>query len=1151
MRLNHVPCVLAAMCGLCASALTVTEWNNTKLNDIAVKDGNGAIVVLGTEGSWNDTGSTKEKVFDSDTATFFDPPNEASHGGPCWAGIELEEPRIVTRIRYFGRAANIVRMYGCVFQGANEADFSDAVVLHVATEADGWDGTNWGDVHVASEASMTPFKYLRVVSLNYTLENERGGYAGNAGEVEFYGVTEAKMRDKWGAKTAEFNSTYLISTFLINNHFSFGVGASSRVPFYEVQRKRHDADDSEYRDCGTIPFAFDGYTANTDRGYLFRDPEPVYETTDYRVRAYNPFNGASPWFTIGTFTPENVAQGTWIGPTGSWSNDNSPATNGEKAYDGDPATFVDLPGAKNKGGWTGLDLGAPVLVKGARAVARVGWTSRLNGSMVQVATELMPDPSGKSQYEFVDPVTVGIFTDTTEKSVAEIVFDEPVLARYVRIKAPDDATFNTAEFEVDLTPVPQFAPVFTVAMSDLENEYAVVSWNHLDANMYRGTSTVVFRANGPQGPWTELASLDVDTSSYTDDTLVVGPRYYYGVAFRRTIDGVDHTGPMSVRAYRRGRRLDRNPADETTLLAGITAFSNGTVWNNSGNDASKLFDGDATTFADMNENDVFIGLDMGTPVGFTAVAALPRAGYTFRLNATVVYGSNDYPSWDNVAPISDALVCTSDEDWCIAATTSDAECRYVVLGKPEKANFNCNVAELQFYGWTSAEAMSVLTGPTHVTLTKGNRAITIAWEACGQAVSYTIRRKMDNDAWETIASDITGTSYTDANIPFNGTRYSYQVVAVGTDATANSDEFSILPYTTGDGTGLWGVYTKNFTHGYDPAEEVALERIDPTIDFDWGANAPSEAVGADHFRITWTGLIIIPFDGKYSFRINYDDGARLMIDNAIVLNNWSVGGVFESRASVSLTAGVHPIRIDAQEQVGDARCQLFWGGCVDEEIVPASQLIPDKVAVDTVPKPWLGTRTFGGQHLGLTIFNADGSITLSSGGHDTWGDNEGFRYLWQKVKGDFNCSMKIDFTRVPPQSEGARGAIMLRNALSQGEPMFLALADARRRWNVKMRAGSATDGAAIQDSYDWDESAADICWMQITRRRSTFVVSVKTDATEKWRELYVYEDADKVFDKELFIGPASCSGSERILTQVTIDNFNLTPISEGSVIFMR
>ena len=298
-------------------------------------------------------------------------------------------------------------------------------------------------------------------------------------------------------------------------------------------------------------------------------------------------------------------------------------------------------------------------------------------------------------------------------------------------------------------------------------------------------------------------------------------------------------------------------------------------------------------------------------------------------------------------------------------------------------------------------------------------------------------------------------------------------------------------------------------------------------------------------------MIIIPFDGKYSFRINHDDGARLMIDNAIVLNNWSVGGVFESRASVSLTAGVHPIRIDAQEQVGDARCQLFWGGCVDEEIVPASQLIPDKVAVDTVPKPWLGTRTFGGQHLGLTIFNADGSITLSSGGHDTWGDNEGFRYLWQKVKGDFNCSMKIDFTRVPPQSEGARGAIMLRNALSQGEPMFLALADARRRWNVKMRAGSAADGAAIQDSYEWDESAADICWMQITRRRSTFVVSVKTDATEKWRELYVYEDADKVFDKELFIGPASCSGSERILTQVTIDNFNLTPISEGSVIFMR
>ena len=57
MRLGYVTGAVLAMGGMWASALTVTEWNNTKLNDIAVKDESGAVIVLGTEGSWNDSGN--------------------------------------------------------------------------------------------------------------------------------------------------------------------------------------------------------------------------------------------------------------------------------------------------------------------------------------------------------------------------------------------------------------------------------------------------------------------------------------------------------------------------------------------------------------------------------------------------------------------------------------------------------------------------------------------------------------------------------------------------------------------------------------------------------------------------------------------------------------------------------------------------------------------------------------------------------------------------------------------------------------------------------------------------------------------------------------------------------------------------------------
>ena len=192
MRFGYVCGLSVALAGLWASALTVTDWNRTKLNDSAVKDEAGNIKVLGTEGSWNDQGNTKEKVFDGDSATFFDPPTAATQAGPCWAGIELEEPMIVTRIRSFGHSNNKSRMYDCVFEAANEPDFSDAVLLHTASEADGWDGSNWGDVHVAREETSVPFKYLRVRSPNDGISgvaDQRGQFCGNAGEVEFYGVT--------------------------------------------------------------------------------------------------------------------------------------------------------------------------------------------------------------------------------------------------------------------------------------------------------------------------------------------------------------------------------------------------------------------------------------------------------------------------------------------------------------------------------------------------------------------------------------------------------------------------------------------------------------------------------------------------------------------------------------------------------------------------------------------------------------------------------------------------------------------------------------------------------------------------------------------------------------------------------------------------
>src|SRR4051794_19246246 len=55
--------------------------------------------IIGTSGSFNNAGNTKEKAFDGNTATFFDAPAANND----WVGLDMtgQLPKMVTSIRYF------------------------------------------------------------------------------------------------------------------------------------------------------------------------------------------------------------------------------------------------------------------------------------------------------------------------------------------------------------------------------------------------------------------------------------------------------------------------------------------------------------------------------------------------------------------------------------------------------------------------------------------------------------------------------------------------------------------------------------------------------------------------------------------------------------------------------------------------------------------------------------------------------------------------------------------------------------------------------------------------------------------------------------------------------------------------------------------
>ena len=140
----------------------------------------------------------------------------------------------------------------------------------------------------------------------------------------------------------------------------------------------------------------------------------------------------------------------------------------------------------------------------------------------------------------------------------------------------------------------------------------------------------------------------------------------------------------------------------------------------------------------------------------------------------------------------------------------------------------------------------------------------------------------------------------------------------------------------GTGTGLSGTYFNNSNFS-----GASVTRIDPTIDFSWGAGAPAAGVGADTFSVRWTGQIEAPYSGSYTFYTQSDEGIRLWINNVQLVNNWNSRGA-EDSSTIVLTAGQrYAIRIEYYDKRGNATARLLWSHTsIPKAVVPASRLYP-------------------------------------------------------------------------------------------------------------------------------------------------------------------------------------------------------------------
>jgi beta-glucosidase len=238
--------------------------------------------------------------------------------------------------------------------------------------------------------------------------------------------------------------------------------------------------------------------------------------------------------------------------------------------------------------------------------------------------------------------------------------------------------------------------------------------------------------------------------------------------------------------------------------------------------------------------------------------------------------------------------------------------------------------------------------------------------------------------------------------------------------------------TAPDGeNGLRGEYFNNEEMSGTPA----LVRTARHIDFHWAEGSYSDTGPMDHFSARWTGYYVPKTSGDYRFYVSGDDGYRLYLDDARVIDDWMRQGETLNAYTAYLEAGrPYKIRLEYFEAVGTATID-FGIIRAEVEIGRETREVAEKadvaivcVGFDPKTEGEGADRTFrlpGGQDeliQQISHVNKNTIVVLTAGGNvdmRQWIDNvrgllhvwypgqEGGRALAQIIFGDYSPSGKL------------------------------------------------------------------------------------------------------------------------------------------------
>jgi glucose/arabinose dehydrogenase len=136
--------------------------------------------------------------------------------------------------------------------------------------------------------------------------------------------------------------------------------------------------------------------------------------------------------------------------------------------------------------------------------------------------------------------------------------------------------------------------------------------------------------------------------------------------------------------------------------------------------------------------------------------------------------------------------------------------------------------------------------------------------------------------------------------------------------------------------GWKGEYWNTPTAGAAPAfptTAATYTRTDPAIDFAWDYGAPAPAINADKFMTRWSGQINFPAAGTYKVSTVADDGVRVKVKGATVLDEWRDQGPATREATFTVAAaGLSDVVVEYYEGTGTATAKV--------SLIPTSTTAP-------------------------------------------------------------------------------------------------------------------------------------------------------------------------------------------------------------------